>query len=421
MQAYARVKAWLKWFASDLFYRWVPRRLPSSSTVCPGVNLIGFAHAEMGLGEALRNTAWALDYAHIPFIVRKLNISLLNRQENRSLQHLVGSKCRYEINCIGINPDLLYRLPFWISYTEWGGRYNVGYWFWELPNFPQAWRYACHLVDEVWVNTDFVANAVRQAHKKVHKIPFAIDFDTPDAVFNRQYFQLPEKGFIFLFSYDFNSSFARKNPQAVIEAFRMAFPDTSAEVCLVVKSINGEQNQKALADLKALLCNDARINFVDEYLSTEEMRGLLNTADVYVSLHRSEGLGLGMAESMYLGKPVIGTAYSGNMEFMNSENSCLVPFKLIPVKAGEYPFHKGQQWADPDISAAAAWMIRLESEPDLIQAIGQRASAYMRQHHARDVMGRAIQARVAEIDSGFGKLSKRHTGMADKTSSGNRS
>lgn len=401
---FARFKAWVKWQLSDLFYRFVPRHTSGAKDFQPGVNLIGYAHAEMGLGEALRNTALALQDAKIRFLVRKLNVPLLNRQENQALQAFVADYCMYGINCIGINPDLLYRLPQWLPYAEWGRRYNVGYWFWELANFPNEWRYAKYLVDEVWVNTDFVASAARQLHSQVFKIPFAVAFDTPADCFDRTYFGLPKSSFVFLFSYDFNSSAARKNPDAVIKAFKFAFPGHLTDVCLVVKSINGEQSPEDLAKLKASLCDDPRIIWVDAYLSTEEMRGLLNVADAYVSLHRAEGLGLGMAESMYLGKPVIATAYSGNMEFMNIDNACLVPYKLIPVAAGAYPYHTGQQWADPDVLTAAAWMVRLVNQPDLRAAIGQCAAAYMRQYHSRDVMGRAIQARIAKINIGFSKL-----------------
>lgn len=399
MRRLSRLKAWLKWSLSDLFFRCAPRRLPDASALRPGVNLVGYAHAEMGLGEALRNTALVLDYVDIPFLVRKLDVPLLNRQENRSLDPYVVDYCTYAINLIGVNPDLMYRMPLWLRYDEWARRYNIGYWFWELANFPKAWRYARYMVDEVWVNTDFVAKSVRQVHDRVYKIPFAVAFETPDARFNRDYFKLPETSFVFLFGYDFNSSAARKNPQAVLDAFKRAFPDKSQAVCLVVKSMNGEQNPAALESLKADLYDDPRIFFVDDYLSTIEMRGLLNCADVYVSLHRAEGLGLGMAESMYLGKPVIGTAYSGNMEFMNTENACLVPYTLVPVAAGAYPYHKDQFWAEPDIEAAASWMLRLVLDSDLRSAIGQKAAAYMRRHHSLDIMGRAIQARVAEIET----------------------
>lgn len=390
-------KSWFKWVLVDWLYRWVPRQPAKSITLQPGVNLIGYAHAEMGLGEALRNTALALQCAQTPFLVRKLQVPLLNRQDNQSMRPFVADYCRYGINCIGINPDLLYYLPRWISSEEWRCRYNVGYWFWELENFPKEWRYAKHLVDEVWVNTEFVANSVRQVHRRVFKIPFAVAFDMPAGSLNRAHFGLPESSFVFLLSYDFNSSAVRKNPNAVIEAFRAAFPDRSADVRLVVKSINGEMNPEALNRVKTSLCDDPRIVWVDAYLSTEEMRGLLNTADAYVSLHRAEGLGLGMAESMYLGKPVIATAYSGNTEFMNSENACMVPYTLVPVKPGEYPYHFCQVWADPDIEVAAEWMQSLSRNSELCARIGKSAAAYMRSHHSMDRMAQTLSDRLEAL------------------------
>lgn len=398
MNQLQRLKAWMKWTLCRVVFLILRRpknHIAPAANV--GVNLIGYAQAEMGLGEALRNTALAMEYARIPFLVRKLDVPLLNRQENLSMQRFMADDCRYGINCIGINPDLAYRLPQWLPYDQWACRYNVGYWFWELANFPDAWRYACRLVDEVWVNTEFVANAVRQVHDRVYKIPFAVEFDTKQIKYDRRFFGLPESGFLFLFSYDFNSSAVRKNPDAVIAAFRQAFPDVESDVCLVVKSINGEQNAEALECLKCSLQDDPRIIWVDGYLSTHEMRGLLNVADAYVSLHRSEGLGLGMAESMYLGKAVIATDYSGNTEFMNSDNACLVPYSLVPVGVGEYPHHQGQVWAAPDINAAARWMQRLVLEAGLATAIGQRAAVYMRQWHSREAMSQAIRDRMAKI------------------------
>src|SRR5512136_3068638 len=96
-----------------------------------------------------------------------------------------------------------------------------------------------------------------------------------------------------------------------------------------------------------------RVIVIWKVFSDNEMRNLIRCCDCFVSLHRSEGFGLGMAEAMYMGKPVIATAYSGNLAFMNESISCLVDYKLIPVEEGQYPFPKGQVWADPDLDQAA--------------------------------------------------------------------
>lgn len=382
---------------ASIFFSIAPRFKIGLRSKTFGVNLVGYAHAEMGLGEVLRTTAAALKCADVAYSVRKLNIPLLNRQENFSLEADLADKCNYPINCIGINPDLLMWLPKWLGYAEWGCRYNIGYWFWELPNFPEKWRYACQIVDEVWANTDFIVNAVKQAHPNVYKIPFAVEFDMPAQHLNRSYFNLPDEGFLFLFSYDFNSSSARKNPEAVVRAFKKAFPDKNEPVYLVVKSINGVRQPKRMAEVKASLMDDLRIIWIDHYLSTEEMRGLLNTADCYVSLHRAEGLGLGLAESMYLGKSVIATAYSGNLEFMNEKNSLLVPYQLVDVQPGDYHFGAGQQWADPDVSYAADCMRKVFDEPGLRAEIGINAQTHMKQYHSLQVVSQAVAARLATI------------------------
>lgn len=398
---FSQLKQKLKGALATLFFRCLPRSY-LNTVFLKGVNLIGYAQAEMGLGEALRNTAMALKYAQIPFLVRKLELPLKHRQENFSMQAFMSGYCRYGINCISINPDYLYRLPQWLSFAEWGRRYNVGYWFWELPNFPVEWRYARYLVDEVWVNTAFVADSVQQAHDRVFKIPFAVEFSEPAASYDRKYFRLPELGTHFLFSYDLNSSTARKNPGAVIEAFHQAFPIGDEPVVLVIKLINGEQAPAVLNVLKVSLESDSRICLIDQYLSTDEMRGLLRTADCYVSLHRAEGLGLGMAESMFLGKPVIATAYSGNMEYMNTDNALLVPYCMIPVQDGEYPFSTGQHWADPDVSVAAEYMRAVAAAPDHMACIGAAAKSYMQSNHSIKVMSQAIEQRLQDIHGVLG-------------------
>ena len=136
---------------------------------------------------------------------------------------------------------------------------------------------------------------------------------------------------------------------------------------------------------------------MDRQLSFEEMRGLLQCADCYVSLHRSEGLGLGMAESMYLGKPVIATAYSGNLEFMNNENSCLVSYSKIAVSDGEYLDQKNQVWADANILEASKYMQKIFSDLEFRTQLGNAAQKWMHEHHSFKVMSAAITDRLSQI------------------------
>jgi glycosyltransferase involved in cell wall biosynthesis len=100
---------------------------------------------------------------------------------------------------------------------------------------------------------------------------------------------------------------------------------------------------------------------------------------------------------MYLGKPVIATAYSGNLEFMNADNSALVSYQLIPVEANEYLFTDQQSWAEPSIAEASEYMHRMASDPDYCARLGKNAAVYMREFHSFARMGHAMQARLNAI------------------------
>lgn len=405
-----KLKSFIKDAAASIFFSMVPRFKRGIDPTGLGINFVGFARAEMGLGEAMRSLVSAASAAHVPLLVRDFDPVIQSQQNNQSMGQHLQSGCRFPINCLCINPDVLYRLPQWLRYEEWGRRYNIGYWFWELPNFPKNWRYATKIVDEVWVNTEYVASAMRQGCDHVEKIPFAVEFDFPADALDRSYFGLNKNAFLFLFSYDFLSSSGRKNPEAVVDAFVKAFPEKADDtVGLVIKSVNGELAQAQLTALAEKFHIDPRVTILDKQLSTEEMRALINCADCYVSLHRAEGLGLGMAEAMYLGKPVIATAYSGNMEFMNHDNSCLVPYELIPVNPEAYPNAEGQVWADPDVEAAALEMRKVFEQPAFAASIGKNAAAYMREHHSLSVAGKAVSDRLQEIQKnseGAGKMER---------------
>lgn len=367
-----------------------------------GLNFIGYARAEMGLGEAMRMLVGAVNLLYTPFLVRDFNPTLRNSQNNNSLSKYLSKKCSLSINCICIGPDLVYRLPIWLDRSEWLKKYNIGYWYWELARIPQEWKYVGKIVDEIWVNTEFVAQSMREICPKVIKIPFGVEFDVEALVSSRATFGLPDDKFIFLCSFDFNSSLDRKNPKAVIDAFLKAYPSDSDNVILAIKSINGAPHNPALAELKKYTISFKHIVYLDEYLNGAEMRSLLAVSDCYVSLHRSEGLGLGLAESMYLGKPVIATAYSGNMEFMNEDNSCLVPFELIPVERDQYLGWEGQVWADPNVEMAAELMKKIVNDDLYRHQIGHAAACYMREHHSHKVVSLHIDKRLFEIREEIG-------------------
>lgn len=382
-----QVRQGLRYQFTRIFFYITPRFRPSFLEKDFGVNFIGFAKGELGLGQAMRSMVFSALAASIPLVVRKFNARIPSKQTNDDLTAYFSEYCKYPINVICINPDTLQHLPSWVSYPEWAKTYNVGYWFWELENFPKKWEYATNIVDEIWVVTDYIANAMRKSGKKVVKIPFPLEFELPPESMNKQYFGIDPEKFTFIFSFDFLSSMERKNPQGVIMAFKLAFPDGNDSARLIIKTMNANIYPEKLQILRSLINGDQRIDIRDDYLTQNEMRGLIYSADCYVSMHRAEGLGLGMAEAMYMGKPTIATGYSGNLEFMNETNSILLPYKLVEIGQNDYPNAEGGQWAEPSIEVAALKMREVMFNKSLREGIGKNAILTIKNKFSYELVG----------------------------------
>jgi glycosyltransferase involved in cell wall biosynthesis len=178
--------------------------------------------------------------------------------------------------------------------------------------------------------------------------------------------------FTFLFSFDFLSVFERKNPLGVINAFRDAFGNGEGPV-LMIKTINGQHRQQDLERLRWAARGRSDIVVFDGYLDPGMMGALTASCDCYVSLHRAEGLGLTMSEAMALGKPVIATAYSGNMDFMTPETAYLVPWHLSRIGDSAPPYPSEGMWAEPDIAVASRLMRGVMDDPGAAALVGEGA------------------------------------------------
>jgi glycosyltransferase involved in cell wall biosynthesis len=375
------------------------RRTPEARVALThGVNLVGFAFGEFGLGENLRAFAKACGQGGIPFAVRDVDMRLRTRQADRQLAAHVVDRLRHRCSLFCLNPDMLKPLRQVLVESSDAGGYNIGYWFWELETIPREWDEAIHLVDEIWVATEFVAAAVRKATTKpVIKIPTPIEVAVP-STYDRRSFDLPEDRFLFLFTFDFNSFSRRKNPEAAVDAFRKAFERSQRDVGFVIKSTNGANQPELLRALTRHIGGDDRILLLDHFMSRDMLTGLQSVTDAFVSLHRAEGLGLGLAECMYLGKPVIGTAYSGNLEFMTPENSCLVGYRLVPVQKGEYLYYDPAfRWAEPDIDEAALHMRRLVDDVAFRTRIASQGQRDIRARFTHLQAANLMRARLTEL------------------------
>jgi glycosyltransferase involved in cell wall biosynthesis len=253
---------------------------------------------------------------------------------------------------------------------------------WELAALPRVWKEALEFFDVVVAASDFIRSTFENALSNVPTVSIIQPLALPkDVRPNRSRFDIPNDAVVFVCIVDPTSDPERKNPFGAIEAFRSAFSDDD-QTRLVVKVNNATHNghtHPLLPKIRAHCRSHPRIHLIEETLSYAEVMSLYASCDVFVALHRSEGLGLGPLEAMALGKPVIATGWSGNMTYMDHCNACLVRYKLIPV-AGSLPAYTRQFlgtdafWADPDLGHAAAWMKRLANDPELRIRIGRRAA-----------------------------------------------
>lgn len=271
-------------------------------------------------------------------------------------------------------------------------RYTIGMWHWEVEQFPWQMHKAFRRVHEVWVASEFSRESVAKvAPCPVFAFPLPIMVPPTPPPIARADLKLPE-GFTFLFVFDYLSVFRRKNP-LVIDAFRQAFrPGEGA--FLVLKSVNGDQHPSNRQILRAAAAQHLEVLLVEHYLDQQGTRTLMATCDCYVSPHRSEGFGLTMAEAMSFGKPLIGTGYSGNLEFMNDANSYLVPYTLQPIGPGSEPYPPEARWAEPDIAVAAALMREVYEKRGSAAAKGEQARTDLIRFHSAAARADFIKERV---------------------------
>ena len=321
-----------------------------------GVNLVGYAKGQFGIGEDVRMAALALQAAGIPFTIYNVEPGREVCQGDESAVDHISDALPYSVNVFCTTGIETARLAAVHGLKLFDGRYSIGYWPWELPEWPTSWHHAYNLVDEVWASSRFIYDAfAKSCPKPVRHMPMAVDVE-PTAGLTRRDFQLPEERFLFVFSFDFLSSLARKNPEACILAFQKAFPHGDDSVGLVVKAMRATVDNPFWKELLEKVECDSRITIVNKTLERDAVLDLYRACDCFVSLHRSEGFGRGIAEAMMLGKPVITTGYSGNMDFTHEDNAGIVKYKISSVKEEHYPYGEGLSWAEPIVEHAAWWM-----------------------------------------------------------------
>ena len=323
------------------------------------VTIVGYHAAVHGLGEGARMLARGFADAGLP--VRAIDLSAqvgFPPDLPIAFSPPASDECGVVIS--HINPPELLR---WARETEGRpleGRRHIGYWAWELEDAPAEWAGAFDLVDEVWTPSVFAAEAIRKiapSRVKVSPAPYPL-YLNPRPRADRARFGLPEDAVVVLMAFDLRSTAQRKNPRAALLAFQKARRETGAAALLACKVVGADLYPETFAALAAEAAGDPSIRLMTENLSAEDMAILTASSDIVLSLHRSEGYGLLLAEAIWLGKPTLATGWSSNVEFMDPASSRLVDYKLIPVE-GDGAIYRAGRWADVNVDDAAAKLGRM--------------------------------------------------------------
>lgn len=388
-----------------------PREKFTGPVQVDGINYIADMRADIGVGEATRSIYAALLAADLPVDYQEIVTPLISRTHSAP-EPSFNSDPRYGVTLAHVNPPEL-RIAVQQYPKSFVGRYAIGYWHWEVPRFPSRWVSRFDALDEVWTASRYTQQILSQAgNVPVYYIPLPVSIPTatqsPESL--RAAFGLPADRVIFFFAFNPGSSMARKNPDGLIEAYRRAFgaDDSTSRPLLVIKAhhLTDPMHSAVATELRTKVADVGGV-LIDHHLSRSEMNGLLNACDCFVSLHRAEGFGLGIAEAMALGKPVIATTYSSNTDFMTTANSYGVNYTLRPITLEDHAFQpslqsvytpgEGQMWAEPDLDHAAALMCHVAEHTDEAAQRGRIAAQDIAAQLSIEAVSQQIRARLEQI------------------------
>lgn len=360
-----------------------------------GVNLVGDIKAEIGLGQSVRLIANVLDLSKYDFCSNDFQLGNNVRREDTSWDYKIQTEHTYNINLVHINPYEIGMAYMYFDKSMWENRYNIAFWVWELEEFPEEYKKALKFFDEIWTPSEFASASIRKATSKpVMTLPYHVTAEC-DKAFDRNYFGLPEEAFLYLTMFDSNSTMSRKNPIGAIEAFKQAFSKTDKSVGLVIKVNN--PSRENVDYLRKLLEGYENVYYITKVMSKVEVNSLISDVDVFVSLHRAEGFGLVMAEAMLLKTACIATNWSSNIEFMNSEIACMLPYKMVEIEETDGCYKKGGIWAEPSIEEATKYMVSLKENPDYYKTMVEKAYKSVSSQLGKEKIVSMLENRLDEI------------------------
>jgi glycosyltransferase involved in cell wall biosynthesis len=359
-----------------------------------GVSVIGWATAPTGVGEACRGTLSALDRAEIPCALWTLD----GRADGApgAADEAASQGLPFEPLLFHVNADMMEVVQSRIPSSLLLGRHRIGYWFWELSHFPLCFAPAFHCVDEVWAPTRFCLEAYQAISPvEVRWMPPCVA-PTEAEPADRETLGAKPGELVFLFCFDVLSVPERKNPHGLLAAFARVAREAGRPVRLVLKVNHAEAQPDYVADLRRRAAG-LPVTVLVGTLRREALNGLTAACDAYVSLHRSEGLGLPLIEAMYLGKPVIATGYGGVTDFLDDGTGFVVRHRLTALEKPAGPYPVGAVWAEPDVAHAASLMRALANAPESAAARVEAARRRVHELYSPEAAGERLRRELARI------------------------
>ena len=343
-----------------------------------GVNLHGFLLSETGLGESARLLYQALSTQDVK--IAACNRILKDRQNDSRYDDVVSVKSPFNVSLTVDGLTGFKRLRYQICKQK----VNIAYPFWELDTIPAKYIEYLSKYHRIWAPSNFIGNMLQQygfLNVDVVKHPISLPTEQPEF--------FPQSGPLkILFHFDFDSFPARKNPEAAIYAFKSAFPGKE-DVTLTVKA-RGKNDLGRRSWLAEQAAADPRIRIVDQLMTRQEVNEMTAAHDVFMSLHRSEGLGLGCAEALAAGKAVVATDYGGSTEFINDQTGYPVQWSRIDVGPDDYILAENSTWADPSVDHAAVVLRAIYDDPLQAREKARKGFQNLVDNHSCEAAGRRM-------------------------------